>query len=284
MKVVRCVFGAAAVLVLSSLGDASIAKPQHVMSLNLCSDELLLDLVPSGRIASVTYYARSRSNAYRWSQAAAVPINHGLAEEVLEQKPDLVLAGTYTTPTTRALLRKAAIPLLEVPPANSFAEIRAVTRMVAHALDEEARGEALIAGMDATLDALARTKPLKVIRVASWNGAGTVPGKGSLFDAILAAAGGMNVASSTQGVRSGSFDIEELLLAGPDVLAYGADSNGMPVLRTDGEQHPLILKVYARRRVAYPEVLYSCGVPESADAAVALRAKLIAAMHAGAGP
>jgi iron complex transport system substrate-binding protein len=249
------------------------------MSLNLCSDELLLDLVPSGRIASVTYYARSRSNAYRWSQAAAVPINYGLAEEVLEQKPDLVLAGTYTTPATRSLLRKAAIPLLEVPPANSFAEIRVVTRMVAHALDEEARGEALIAVMDATLDALTRSKPRDVIRVASWNGAGTVPGKATLFDAILAAAGGMNVASSTQG--SGSFDIEELLLARPDVLAYGADSNGMPVLRTDGDQHPLILKVYARRRVSYPEVLYSCGVPESAAAAVALRAKLIAAMHAG---
>jgi iron complex transport system substrate-binding protein len=251
------------------------------MSLNLCSDELLLDLVPSGRIASVTYYARARSNAYRWSQAAAVPINYGLAEEVIEQKPDLVLAGTYTTAATRSLLKKVGIPLLEVPPANSFAEIRVVTRMVAHALDEEARGEALIAGMDATLDALARSKPAEVIRVASWNGAGTVPGKGTLFDAILSAAGGQNVASSMQGIRSGSFDIEELLLARPDVLAYGADSNGMPVLRTDGDQHPLILKVYARRRVAYPEVLYSCGVPESADAAVALRAKLIAAMHEG---
>ncbi len=252
------------------------------MSLNLCSDELLLDLVPSGRIASVTYYARSRSNAYRWSQAADVAVNHGLAEEVLEQKPDLVLAGTYTTPATRSLLRRAGIALLEVPPANSFAEIRVVTRMVAHALDEEARGESLIAGMDATLDALARSKPAAVIRVASWNGAGTVPGKGTLFDAILSAAGGLNVASSTQGILSGSFDIEELLLARPDVLAYGADSDGMPVLRTDGEQHPLILKVYARRRVSYPEVLYSCGVPESADAAVALRAKLIAAMHPAA--
>jgi iron complex transport system substrate-binding protein len=251
------------------------------MSLNLCSDELLLDLVPSSRIASVTYYARSRSNAYRWSQAAAVPINYGLAEEVLAQQPDLVLAGTYTTPATRALLKRVGIPLIDVPPANNFAEIRAVTRLAARALDEQARGEMLIAEMDATLASLARTKPPRVIRVASWNGAGTVPGRGSLFDAILSAAGGLNVAASTQGMRGGSFDIEELLLARPDVLAYGADSDGIPVLRTDGDEHPLIQKVYARRRVSYPEVLYSCGVPESADAAVALRAKLIAAMGAG---
>ncbi len=268
----------AVALALASSGV--MAAPRHIMSMNMCTDELLLDLVPPERIASVTYLSRSPSNSYLWPQAARVAVNHGLAEEVLAEKPDLVLAGTYTTSATRALLKKLGVPMEEVGPANSFAQIRAVTRQVARAVGEPARGEALIGKMDATLRALAATNPRQVIRVAGWDGGGTVPGKGSLFDAILTAAGGTNIASSTQGADSGSFDIEQLLMARPDILAYGADSNGAPGLRTDADQHPLVLKLYAHRRITYPEALYSCGVPESADAARALRASMLAAMAA----
>jgi iron complex transport system substrate-binding protein len=258
---------------------AADSKPMHVMSLNLCTDGLLLDLVPAGRIASVTYLSRSRSNSFRWSEAAGVPINFGAGEEALAEKPDLVLAGTYTTTATRTLLKNLGVPVLEVPPANSFEDIRAVTRTVGRALGEPQRAERLIAKMDATLADLAAGTPNEVIRVAGWNGGGSIPGKGTLFDAILTAAGGVNITSSLPGTRSGLFDIEELLMARPDVLAYGADSSGKPALRTDADQHPLILKIYQHRRVSYPEVLYSCGVPESAEAAIDFRNKLLAAMR-----
>jgi iron complex transport system substrate-binding protein len=248
------------------------------MSLNLCTDGLLLDLLPAGRIASVTFLSRSPSNSFRSAEAAGVPINYGTAEEALIEKPDLVLAGTYTTTATRALLKKLGMAVLEVPPANSFEDIRAVTRRVGRAVGEEQKAESLIAKMDATLRELAAEKPAGVIRVSGWNGGGSIPGKGTLFDAILTAAGGVNIASSLPDTRSGSFDIEELLMARPDVLAYGADSNGTPALRTDADQHPLILKIYRNRRVKYPEVLYSCGVPEIADATAEFRANLLAAI------
>jgi iron complex transport system substrate-binding protein len=258
---------------------ASEAKPMHVMSLNLCTDGLILDLLPAERITSVTYLARSASNSFRSSEAARVPINYGTGEEALVEKPDLVLAGSYTTTATRAILKRLGVAVLEVPPANSFDDIRAVTRRVGQALGEEQKAELLIAKMDATLNRLATGKPSGVIRVSGWNGGGSIPGKGTLFDAILTAAGGVNIASSLPDTRSGSFDIEELLMARPDVLAYGADSNGTPALRTDADQHPLILKLFGNRRVKYPEVLYSCGVPEIADATVEFRSNLLAAMQ-----
>jgi iron complex transport system substrate-binding protein len=251
----------------------------RVMSLNLCTDGLLLDLLPSERIASVTYLSRSPSNSFRSAEAAHVPINYGTAEEALVEKPDLVLAGTYTTTATRAMLKSLGVTILEVPPANSFEDIRVATRRVGRALGEDPKAESLIAKMDATLSELSAGKPTDVIRVSGWNGGGSIPGKGTLFDTILTAAGGVNIASSLPDSRSGSFDIEELLMARPDVLAYGADSNGTPALRTDADQHPLILKIYKNRRVKYPEVLYSCGVPEIADAAVEFRINLLAAMQ-----
>jgi iron complex transport system substrate-binding protein len=149
---------------------------------------------------------------------------------------------------------------------------------VAKALGESARGEALLGKMDATLDLLQRTKPKLTIRVAGWDGGGSVPGKGSLFDAIVTAAGGTNIASAEDGDRSNSFDIEQLLMARPDVLAYGAADAATPSLRTDSDQHPLLLRLYAHRRISYPEALNACGVPESADAAAAFRKAMLEAM------
>jgi iron complex transport system substrate-binding protein len=258
---------------------AAVARPQRIMSLNLCTDELLLDLVPRERIASVSYLSRLPIYSYMWLAAARVPVNHGLAEDALGENPDLILAGTYTGTAAKSLLKKIGMPLVEIPPANSFADIRAVTRMVAHAVGEDARGEALIARMDTTLRALAQTKPKFAIRVAAWDGGGSVPGRGTLFDTILTAAGGLNIASSTSGEEESHFGIERLLFARPDVLLYGAEAYAAPALRTDADQHPILLRAFGARRITYPEVRYSCGVPESADAAKALRAGLLRAMQ-----
>jgi len=256
---------------------ASDPGPRHVMSLSMCTDDLLLELLPPERIASVTYYSRDAGISYEWPQAANVRINWGTVEEVLAQKPDLVLAGTYTTPAARALLKKMHYPLLEVPPAENFDEVRAVTRQVAHALGRDAAGAALLAKMDATLQSLAASRPQRVIRVAAWGEGGSIPGKGTMFDTILTAAGGVNIAASLDGGYR-SFDIEQLLAARPDILAYAGNVSDTPGHNTDIAQHPLLRKLYAARSITYPSALYNCGVVESADAAVALRASLLKAM------
>jgi len=135
--------------------------------------------------------------------------------------------------------------------------------------------------MDATLEELAASKPAQVIRVAAWGEGGSIPGKGTMFDAILTAAGGTNIAAANDNLAYTSFDLEQLVMAHPDVLAYASNTTDTPGLNTDLAQHPLILKLYAGRRVTYPSALYSCGIVESADAAVALRASLLNAMHGG---
>jgi len=267
-----------ALLLWAGAAVAADPGPQHVMSLSMCTDDLLLELLPPERIASVTYYARDATISYQWPQAAKVRINWGTVEEVLAQKPDLVLAGTYTTPAARSLLKKLHWPLLEIAPAADFDAIRTVTRQVAQALGREAAGEALIEKMDATLRELAASRPQQLIRVAAWGEGGSIPGKGTMFDTILNAAGGINVASSLSGEYT-SFDVEQLLAAQPDILAYASNISDTPGLNTDLAQHPLIRKLYSSRRVTYPSALYNCGVVESADAAVALRGRLLKAMR-----
>ncbi len=266
-------------------GAVARPKAQRVMSLNLCTDQLLLQLVPPERITSVTYLSRLSERSYLTAEAAGVAINYGSAEEVWRQHPDLILAGQVSTPETRALLKRAGAEVVEVPAAENFDQIRSVVRLVAHAVGEDEKGNTLLVQMDRTLAELAATAPAQPIKVASWNAGGDVPGTNTLFDAILTAAGGVNVAARVSpdpgSARLTSFDLEELLSLHPDMLAFGSTRLSRLDLGREQLDHPIIRKYYAGRQIAYPETLYSCGLPQSAAAARDLRRALL---DSGAGP
>ncbi len=257
-------------------------KPKRVMSLNVCTDQLVLQLLPKERISSIYYLSRASGYTYLTAKAFAVPVSYGTPEEVLRDNPDLVIAGSMSTPAVRALVKRVNVPLVEVPAANSFAEIRMVTRMIARAVGEHDAGEALIARMDATLAELAASAPEKKIVVAVWDGAGNVPAKGTLFDEILTVAGGINVVAGIETSivygRYNAFDLEQLVAKAPDVIAYGASRLGQLTLASQQLQHPVVRKLYAGRAITYPETLYNCGLPQSADAARDLRAAMLKAV------
>ncbi|MBS0580494.1 MAG: ABC transporter substrate-binding protein [Proteobacteria bacterium] len=245
--------------------------PLRVMSINVCADQLVLALLPPQRITSVSWVARDDADSYLARAAARVPANHGTAEEVLRQHPDLVIAGTYTTTATRVLLRSVHYPLLEVAPAESFEDIRAVTRRIGAAVGATEAAESLIARMDAQLAWLAAHPPGRRFRVAVWNAGGASPGRGTLYDAVLTAAGAVNVVTEA-GYRS--FDTEELMRSAPDLLVQGASGFSKPGRRDDVVRHPLVLAYWGERSVTIPESLYTCGTPFSAEAALRLRRAL----------
>ena len=234
------------------------------MSLKVCTDELLLDLVPPSRIASITFLSREKGSLRQWPQAAAIAVNHGTAEEILNLHPDLILTDPFIAPALRSLLAKTGAKIVEVRPAENFDQIRSSTRLVAKAVGEEARGEALIARMDAKLRDLAAHRPKKPLTVAQWGVGGFVPGRGGLFDAQLTAAGAQNLE------QGGYYDVESLIAKNPDVLVFDNSYQGTVSLRADQDQHPALMKHYAGKRVSY-DALYGCGVPESADMAMHLQ-------------
>jgi iron complex transport system substrate-binding protein len=261
---------AAAVLIAIS-GQAAASPPQRIMSLKVCTDELLLDLVPPSRIASVTFLSREKAGLKFWPQAANIPINHGTAEEILTTHPDLILTDPFMAPSLRPLLAKTGAQVIEVPPAENFDQIRNITRMVAKAVGEEAKGEELIAKMDADLAVLKARRPAKPLTVAGWGTGGFVPGTSGLFNAMLAAAGARN---AERGAFDHYYDVEGLIAANPDALVYGDTYSGTTSLRADQDQHPALMKRYAGRRVTYTS-LYSCGIPESARFARELQDALL---------
>lgn len=243
---------------------AAAAPPARVMSLNICTDQLLLALAPERRIASITFMAQEQLPLRHWPQAARIPINYGSAEEILAAKPDLVLAGPFLAPLTRKVLAARGIPLVEVPLAENFDQIRAVTRQVAAALHTEARGEVLIAHMNEDLRAAAKRKPAKPFRIAQWGNGGYVPGNNGLFGAILGAIGAVSIADGAS-----FYDVEALIAGQPEALIYTDTYAGMASLRTDQDDHPAL----KAPRLSYSS-FYECGVPQLAAAALTLQAGL----------
>ncbi len=246
----------------------------RVMSMNACTDQLVLLLLPLERIASVTYLAeRSAVTPQLAAKARGVRVNHGLAEEMLADRPDLVIAGRFTTPAARRMAQAAGAPLLIVDSADTFDAIRATTRQVAAAAGETERGEALLQRMDATLAALKASAPQRRVTAIAWDGSGRVPGRASLFNEILEAAGGVNLAARPGQFQS-SLDLEQLLALTPQpqLLLYGSPDAAQPGLALEAVRHPVLEHAYAGRRLAVPE--YACGTPEAANQALALRRQL----------
>lgn len=160
------------------------------------------------------------------------------------------------------------------PVADGFEKIRTVTRQVALAVGEEARGEALIARMDRRLAELARD-PGPPLRVATWDGAGFNASKGSLYNAVLEAAGAVNVANQPPASTYGRPDVEVLLQTAPALLVKGANVGRAPGLRDNVERHPLVRRYWdGDRTLTIRQAYYICGTPLVADAALQLRAEL----------
>ncbi len=262
---------AAAILLL--LGQGAAAQPSRIMSLKICTDELLLDLVPQQRIASVTFMSQEPAGLRHWPQGAKARVNYGSAEEILSTRPDLILTDPFMSPGMRQLLTRSGIRIVEVPPAETFDQIRAVTRLVAKEVGAQARGEQLIAQMDADLAAIAARRPAKPIRIAEWGNGGYVPGAGGLFSTMLKTAGAVSIENGAMAY----YDVEALIAAQPDLLVYGDTYRGMATLRADQDSHPALMKRYAGRRISYAS-LYGCGVPKTARITRQLLADMLKAV------
>ncbi|MBE7217254.1 MAG: ABC transporter substrate-binding protein [Caulobacteraceae bacterium] len=262
---------------------AAAAPPARVMSVNLCADQLVLALLPPARITSVSWFSRDAEQSWMAAQARRVPANHGLAEEVVRDRPDLVVTGAYTTPALQALLRRLRYRVLTLEPEADFADIARNIRLVAAAVGERAKGEAMVAAMQARLARL-RADRAPPLRVAAWDGAGFSARPGSLYDAILRAAGARNVANDTGRFPSGAPEVEILLATAPQLLLESASASDATGRRSDLAHHPLIRRFWGDRTLVVPPAATVCGTPFSAEAAQRLRDQMRAKLAQARAP
>lgn len=255
------------------------AHPLRVMSLNQCTDQIVLALLPKDRITSVTWLSRDPLTSRMADTAMQVGANFGAAEEVLAERPDLVVTGVFTTGALKGLLRRLGIAVYEAETPESFDAIARVTRDMAAVLGETAKAEAMIAAMTARLAEAAKAPTH--LRVAAWDGGGYAPGAGTLYHELLTAAGAVNVAAADGVNQFAEFDAEAVLMTAPDALVQGVPTPDEPGLRREAETHPLARRFYADRTVTVPQWAYVCGTTYSAEAVTLLAAAFAALKRQG---
>lgn len=248
------------------------AAPARVSSLNLCADELVLRLLPPGQVASITFLGADPRLSTVADRAAGVAINHGLAEEILRDRPDLVVTGRYTTRITAAFLKRLGMRVAEVGAPADMDGVRAEIRGLAATLGVPGRGEALVAETDAALDA-ATPAPVPGPRPKAivLNPNGATVGRGSLVDAMMTRAGLDNLAAEMSMESYGRLPLETAILAGADILILDAERDGPPALATDLLRHPALAALGDRVTiVSVPGRLWTCGGPQLAEAVTLL--------------
>ena len=249
-------------------------KPQRVVSLNLCADQLLLALADREQIASLSPLVRDRSISFLAEQAEGLPTNVGKGEAILFSSADLVLAGTYGQHSRTALLRGQGLEVMPLEPWRSLDHGREQIRLVAHRLGHPDRGEALIREIDA---ALQRTRSIVPAQrsILTYYRRGWVPASNSLVSEMLRHMG-FTMHQDTLGMSSGGVaQLETIVALPPDYLLMDEDAgrtvdNGSALLA-----HPALADtVPAHRRLIMPGRLAICGGPSTPAAIDALGAQV----------
>ncbi|MFA6600850.1 MAG: ABC transporter substrate-binding protein [Candidatus Omnitrophota bacterium] len=253
---------------------AESPRPERIVSINLCADELLLRLADPSQIAGVTAYPKTADAEAVLAKAPGIRKIRGSTEEVLALKPDLVLAGRFTHQGTVRFLERMGIPVLAVPVPRSFEEIYQNLKLVAAAAGYPSRGEETIGQMRSALAGAGwgAGNPPKVLFLQSE---GYVPGRETFEDDILRIAGAVNLADS-MGIREyGRMSLEAILFGKPDLLIFTEDQKDRASVRGSILSHPAIRKgTFSAKTVVLPACLLHCGSPSSVAAVRLLREKM----------
>lgn len=237
------------------------------MSINLCTDQLLLDLAHPGQIAGLSPFAPDGARSWASTQAGRFPVLSGTAEEILVLKPDLVVAGRFTKRATREFIRARGITMEEFDPARSLAEAKRQIIRFGQITGSEQRASARVAELDAATEALKAAAAASRLRILPLARRGWVAGSQTLMTDLLAQAGLANAAAEI-GIRSGGIvTLEMIVKLRPDAIVIARDDGAAEDQGRAMLLHPALQELFPpERRIVLPERLTICGGPMLAEA------------------
>src|SRR3954453_10891689 len=204
--------------VVAALAGPALAAspPQRIVSLNKCTDQLLLALVEPSRIASVSPRATDELS-FMAEELKALPANSGRGESVLLTDADLVLVGPFESHTRQALLRRQGFEVMVMGLWRSLAEGRAQIRELSARLGTQPRGEALIGAIDAALAKSRNAAPARR-SVLALQHRGYTPGDSGIVDELIRHVGLEPYSERLGLAHGGTVSLERLVADPPDYL------------------------------------------------------------------
>ena len=252
-----------AVLVASAVlaTPAHAETPRRIASFNLCADQLVAVLADPEQVVGLSPYAFDPRSSTVAEQAQKFTKLRLQAEALVPYKPDLVLVGTWDRPLTQRLLRSLGFRVVRMDVAANLEGARAQIREIATLIGHPARGEALIADIDAAQRRLkAASRPASTSALLIGNNGYTV-GPESLASALMAEAGLTPPPGAPRGY-GGYVPLEKLITLKPDYLVMSSlieEPDGQGALYVT---HPALQAMYPpQRRIVLPSRFTLCAGP-----------------------
>jgi len=248
------------------------ANLPRVVSMNVCSDQLLLSLADPEQILGLSRFSR---DAWVSGDTRRYPRLSGGAEDVLVLKPDIVLANLFDKRSTRELLKANGVHLAELSVPRTLTEVKDQIRELGDIVGHRDRAGLQIARLDAALARARQAVAEKPYRVLALSRRGWAEGRDSFIGALLAETGLLNTVGELGFTFGGYASLEAIVNLKPDLLLV---SQAGDFARDDGQAfllHPALARFYPpEKRIVIPERLTECGGVMLAEALDVLTAEL----------
>ncbi len=244
--------------------NPAAVKPVRIVSMNLCTDQLLMLLANPDTILSISHLALERNSSFNadFAIAQGFKVNHNLPEEVISLSPDLIVTGEFQHRAETQLLRQLGYRVETFPVFHNLSEVKKNIQRMATLLHEKKRGEKIISSMDSDLARMLKDVPKESVSAVSYHARGYTQGQNTLMDELMTLAGWHNIANDFAIKGYGQISLESLLLAQPQQLFY---SQYAPGTRSQGQivmDHPVLDKLFQpSRKTGIDSRLLICGGP-----------------------
>lgn len=250
---------------------AAEAAGPRIVSLAPCLDTVLVRLADHDQIAALSRYARDARGFTIAAEAATLPVTAGTAEELIALKPDIVLTAFLLPAATMQVLAGFEIEVRHFPLPETVAANLAEVRAIADLIVQSARGDTLIADIEAAMAAAARQPNQMPIEALVFQANGFASAPGTLMDELMARTGFANAAVRFGLSQSGYVALERLIAAPPRMLLVGDAVNNLPAWADRVTAHPALAALDDRViRAPFPAKYLYCGGPVIVPAVAAL--------------
>jgi iron complex transport system substrate-binding protein len=253
---------------------ASAANLPRLVSMNVCTDQLVLALADPEQILGLSRFARDGWQS-KAGDLSRYPVLSGGAEDILLIRPDIVVASAFDKRSTRELLKAKGLHLAELAVPRTLDEARQQIREGGDITGHPDRAAAEIARLDAALARAHRAVSERHFRVLPLSRRGWVAGSDSFVGSLLAETG-LRSAAGDLGFSFGGFaSLEAIVNLRPDFIVV---SQAGDTARDEGQAfllHPALERFYPpEKRIVIPERMTECGGVLLADALDALTAEV----------
>ena len=196
---------------------ASAANLPRLVSMNVCTDQLLLTLADPEQIMGLSRFSRDGWQS-KAGDISRYPVLSGGAEDVLLIRPDIVVASAFDKRSTRELLKAKGLRLAELAVPRTLDEARQQIREAGDITGHPDRAAAEIARLDAALARARRAVSERHYRVLPLSRRGWVAGSDSFVGSLLGETG-LRSAAGDLGFTFGGFaSLEAIVNLRPDFI------------------------------------------------------------------